>query len=140
MTRMTSIVGAACAATVLAAATATAQQTTEAFSAGTDGSAIYRTYCAVCHGLEAKGDGPLAKNLRLAPPDLTTLARRNAGKFDAVRAYRMIDGRDPVKGHGPSDMPIWGDAFKRSSEGYSEKAVKERIDALVDYLKSLQRK
>ena len=140
MTRMTSIVGASCAALLLAAATATAQQTTETFTAGTNGSAVYKTYCAVCHGAEAKGDGPLAANLRQAPPDLTTLARRSAGRFDAVRVFRMIDGRDPVKGHGPSDMPIWGDAFKRSSEGYSEKAVKERIDALVDHLKSLQRK
>ena len=127
-------------AVLLAAATAAAQQTTETFTAGANGSAVYKTYCAVCHGAEAKGDGPLAANLRQAPPDLTTLARRNAGKFDAVRVFRMIDGRDPVKGHGPSDMPIWGDAFKRSSEGYSEKAVKERIDALVDHLQSLQRK
>ena len=140
MTRMTSIVGAVCAAAVLAAATATAQQTTETFSSGTNGAALYKTYCAVCHGKEAKGDGPLAENLRHAPPDLTTLAKRNGGKFDAARVYRMIDGRDPIKGHGGSDMPIWGDAFKRSSEGFSENAVKERIDALVARLESLQRK
>ena len=140
MTRMTSIVGAACAAAVLAAATATAQQTTETFSSGTSGAALYKTYCAVCHGKEAKGDGPLAENLRHAPPDLTLLAKRNAGKFDAARVYRMIDGRDPIKGHGGSDMPIWGDAFKRSSEGFNEKAVKERIDRLVNHLESLQRK
>jgi mono/diheme cytochrome c family protein len=141
MTRMTSIVGAACAAVVFGAATGTAsaQQTTETFTAGTSGAALYKTYCAVCHGKEAKGDGPLAENLRTAPPDLTTLAKRNGGKFDAVRVHRLIDGRDPIKGHGGSDMPIWGDAFKRSSEGYSEKAVKERIDALVGHLKSLQR-
>jgi hypothetical protein len=36
-------------------------------------------------------------------------------------------------------MPIWGDAFKRSTEGYSEKAVKARIDALVEHLRALQR-
>jgi hypothetical protein len=35
-------------------------------------------------------------------------------------------------------MPVWGDAFKRSVEGYSEKAVKARIEAIVDYLRSLQ--
>jgi hypothetical protein len=35
-------------------------------------------------------------------------------------------------------MPVWGDAFKRSREGYSEKAVKVRIQAIVDYLKSIQ--
>ena len=107
MTRMAPIVGAACAAAVLAAATATAQQTAETFSAGTSGAALGKTYCVVCHGKEAKGDGPLAENLRHAPPDLTLRAKRNAGKFDAARVHRMIDGRDPIKGHGRSDMPIW---------------------------------
>ena len=48
-------------------------------------------------------------------------------KFDADKVYRMIDGRESVKGHGGTDMPVWGDAFKRSVEGYSEKAVKARI-------------
>ena len=140
MTRMSWVVGAASGAAILAAAAASGQQTTEAFSAGTSGSAVYKTYCAVCHGVEAKGNGPLAENLRHAPPDLTTLAKRSGGKFDAARVHRMIDGRDPVKGHGGPDMPIWGDAFKRSSEGHSDKAVKERIDALVGHMKSLQRK
>ena len=140
MTRMTWGVGAASAVSILVAASATAQQTTETFSAGTSGAAVYKTYCAVCHGKEAKGDGPLAKNLRHAPPDLTALAKRNGGKFDDAGVYRVIDGREPLQGHGGADMPIWGDAFKRSSEGFSEKAVKERINALVDYLKSLQPK
>ena len=140
MKRMTWVVSAASVASILAAGAAAGQETKEAFSAGTSGAAVYKTYCAVCHGVEAKGDGPLAANLRHAPPDLTTLAKRSGGKFDAVRVHRMIDGRDPVTGHGGPDMPIWGDAFKRSSEGHSEKAVKERIDALVGHLKSLQRK
>lgn len=52
--------------------------------------------------------------------------------------HRIIDGRDPVKGHGGPDMPIWGDAFKNTSEGYSEDRVKERIEGLVEYLRSLQ--
>ena len=139
MTRMTWVVGAASAVSILAASAATAQQTTETFSAGTSGAAVYKTYCAVCHGLDAKGDGPLAESLRRVPPDLTLLAKRNAWKFDAASVHRMIDGRDPIKGHGGPDMPIWGDAFKRSGEGYSEKAVRARIDALVEHLRSLQR-
>lgn len=137
MMRMNWVIGAASAAWLLAAM-ATGQETTESFSAGTSGADVYKTYCAVCHGKEAKGDGPLAGNLRHAPPDLTTLAKRNDGKFDAARVARMIDGRDPIKDHGGADMPIWGDAFKRSGEKYDEKAVKARIDALVDHLKSLQ--
>jgi len=126
------------AAAVATAVAAPAQQTAEAVVSGTSGDAVFKTYCGSCHGKSAKGDGPLADALRYRPADLTLLAKRNAGKFDAEKVYRMIDGRDLVKGHGGTDMPVWGDAFKRSGEGYSEKAVKARIQSVVDYLKSIQ--
>ena len=125
---------------LLAAVAASGQQTTETFAAGPTGDAVYKTYCATCHGKTAKGDGPLSTELRNAPPDLTKLAKRNEGKFDAASVHRMIDGREPLKGHGGPDMPVWGDAFRNSREGYSEKAVKARIDALVAHLKKLQEK
>jgi mono/diheme cytochrome c family protein len=115
-------------------------QTAEAVLLGTSGEALFKTYCASCHGKSAKGDGPLAGSLRQRPADLTLIARRNGGKFDADKVYRIIDGREPVKGHGGTDMPVWGDAFKRSVDGYSEQAVKARIEALVDFLKSIQAK
>ena len=128
------------AAAVSTAPTASAQQTAEAVLTGTDGGALFKTYCASCHGKLAKGDGPLADHLRFRPPDLTLLAKRNKGTFDADEVRRIVDGREPVKGHGGPDMPVWGDAFKRSREGFSEKAVKARIDAIVDHLKSVQAK
>lgn len=114
------------------------QKTAEGISDRTDGASLFRTYCASCHGVSAKGDGPLAASLRVAPPDLTRFAQRAKGKFDADKVARIVDGRDPVKGHGGSDMPVWGDAFKRSHDGFSEKAVKERIDDIVEYLRTLQ--
>ena len=122
----------------LVAAGARAQQSTEAFSGGTDGAAVYKTYCATCHGVDAKGDGPLAQNLRETPADLTRLAKRSGGRFDAPAVHRMIDGRDPLKNHGGPDMPVWGDAFRRSGEGYSEEAVRARIAALVEHLRAQQ--
>ena len=102
------------------------------------GSAVYRTYCASCHGTEAKGDGPLAEHLRFRPPDLTLIAKRNGGSYPADKVYRIIDGRDPVKGHGGPEMPVWGDAFKNVTEGYKEADVKAKIEALVDHLRSIQ--
>jgi mono/diheme cytochrome c family protein len=104
----------------------------------TAGVAVFKTYCVSCHGATARGDGPLADSLRTAPPDLTLLARRNKGTFDAEMVARIIDGRNPVKLHGGPDMPVWGDAFKEAREGYSADRVKARIDALVDYLRTLQ--
>jgi mono/diheme cytochrome c family protein len=102
------------------------------------GSFTYKTYCATCHGKEAKGDGPLADNLRFRPPDLTLLAKRNGGTFPDDLVHRIIDGRKPVKGHGGPDMPVWGDAFKNVESGFSDEKVKERIDGLVEHLKSIQ--
>lgn len=102
------------------------------------GSALFSSYCASCHGVAAKGDGPLADQLRVRPSDLTLLARHNKGKWDGEKVRRSIDGRDPLKGHGGTDMPVWGDAFKASRDGNTEDAVKERIQALVEHIQSLQ--
>jgi len=102
------------------------------------GSYSYRTYCASCHGVDAKGDGPLAESLRFRPPDLTLLAKRSGGEFPADKIQRIIDGRNPVKGHGGPDMPVWGDAFRNAETGYDDAQVHEKIRGVVDYLKSLQ--
>jgi mono/diheme cytochrome c family protein len=104
------------------------------------GGTVFATYCASCHGTSAKGDGPLADSLRYRPPDLTRIAQRNKGSFPTAEIERIIDGRKPVKGHGGTDMPVWGDAFKSARSGYSEAAVKTRIDDLVGYLESIQAK
>jgi mono/diheme cytochrome c family protein len=103
-----------------------------------NGADLFRTYCAACHGREAKGDGPVASSLRKPPPDLTLIAQRNGGTFAPDLVYRIVDGRSPVAGHGGGDMPVWGDAFSRSREGTSEEAVKMRVDALVSFLRSIQ--
>lgn len=109
-------------------------------SGGYVGSDLYRMYCASCHGGGGKGDGPIASSLRYAPPDLTTFQKRNDGKWDAELMGRIIDGRHPVRGHGGADMPVWGDAFKQSREGYSEEKVKARIEALSGYIQDMQAK
>ena len=107
-------------------------------SAPANGEALFRSYCASCHGVSAKGDGVMAPHLRFRPADLTLIAKRRAGRFDADEVYRIVDGRTLVAGHGGTDMPVWGDAFKHQPERYSEKVVKTRIRALVAYLKSIQ--
>src|SRR5579863_5841414 len=45
------------------------------------GAGMFKDYCAVCHGKDAKGDGPAAPALKHAPADLTTLAKRHGGKL-----------------------------------------------------------
>ncbi len=101
-----------------------------------DGRVDYLQYCAVCHGPEARGDGPGAAHLTLAPGDLTTLAAANGGSFPETFVYRIIDGRDMLSGHGTREMPVWGTRF--AAAGASETEVEARIDALVRHLAALQ--
>jgi mono/diheme cytochrome c family protein len=102
------------------------------------GSDLFKTYCAACHGTSAHGDGPLAANMKKPPPDLTLFAARNGGVFPSALIARIIDGRQPVTGHGGPDMPVWGDAFKASRVDSSEEAVQARIKALVEHLERIQ--
>lgn len=102
------------------------------------GGELFRTYCAVCHGSGARGDGPLASSMMRKPADLTEIAKRNGGVFPSELVFRTIDGKKPVRGHGGPDMPVWGDAFARSRDGGSEERVKQMIDSLVNYLESIQ--
>jgi len=118
---------------VLLAGRADAQPT-----AAATGDYLFRTYCAACHGASARGDGPLADSMRRRPSDLTAIAKRNKGVFPTEEMLRVIDGRQPVKGHGGPDMPVWGDVFARSVDGGDPAVVQARIKALVTYLESIQ--
>jgi mono/diheme cytochrome c family protein len=99
---------------------------------------LFRTYCASCHGTSGVGDGPLASSMRRKPANLTQIAKRNGGQYPSELVYRVIDGRQPVRGHGGPDMPVWGDAFARTSDASDEASVKRKIDALVEYLRAIQ--
>jgi mono/diheme cytochrome c family protein len=103
------------------------------------GDQIYKQYCATCHGADARGDGPLAALLKTRPPDLTTLAKRHAGKFPYDYVANVIKFGPGVSGHGSSDMPTWGPIF-RYFDKRNEKVVQQRIKNLCDYLASLQGK
>lgn len=100
------------------------------------GKGYYQTYCASCHGIQGKGDGPMADILTVKPADLTQLSTGNEGRFPFWRVYRIIDGREEVKAHGPRAMPIWGNWFQQT-EGSEPRAV-GRILELAHYLKSIQ--
>ncbi len=102
------------------------------------GKHIFRTYCASCHGQQARGDGPVAEHLLIEPSDLTQISARHDGKFPAERVFKIIDGREKVRGHGNSEMPIWGDAFRNTDAKLSEKEVRQKITALVHFLESIQ--
>jgi mono/diheme cytochrome c family protein len=128
MPRMFGPVAAALLATTLSAQAADAPK----------GAELYMNHCAACHGADGEGSGPVAAVMQTTVPNLRTLAQRNGGTFpsDAVAAY--IDGREIKAAHGDRQMPIWGDVFRGPEQGTAERTVRERIAALVEFLKRIQ--
>ena len=100
---------------------------------------LYKAYCAVCHGPNAKGDGPMAMFLKTAPTDLTRISAKNGGMFPLAKVRRIIAGEEPLAaGHGTRQMPIWGPIF--SQVAWDQDLGRVRIDNLARYLESLQGK
>jgi mono/diheme cytochrome c family protein len=116
--------------TYLLAAGILGSLTTFGFAQGDDvGRTEYESACASCHGRSGNGDGPVGEALRTRPSDLTLLAKNNGGVFPTEVLYRIIDGRRTLRAHGNYEMPVWGSRISR-----------ERILAIIDYLRSLQMK
>lgn len=80
------------------------------------GHKLFRQYCASCHGLDAKGNGPVAASLKMPPADLTVLQKKGE-KFPTDRVMTIIDGEQTERGieaHGTNKMPVWGTEFRRT--------------------------
>jgi mono/diheme cytochrome c family protein len=124
----------------LGAASANAQPTIKRETApriqSVQGADTFKAYCVSCHGLQAKGDGPAAMALKKAPADLTTIAKRNGGKFSAAEVENVVMGTSVLASHGSRDMPIWGPVFQSLAPDAS--VVKLRVANLVEYIKSIQ--
>lgn len=100
----------------------------------------FALYCAACHGPDARGGGPVAANLRTAPPDLTRIAERH-GRFDREAVGAYVDGREPVEPHGTRDMPVWGRSLpdRMGRPGVTEPMLpREILDAILEHLRSVQ--
>jgi mono/diheme cytochrome c family protein len=127
------------------------------------GKQLFSEYCAACHGVSAKGDGPAASALKIPPEDLTTLAAHNKGQFPSLRVMQAIKAGPSVPAHGSETMPVWGPIFlhgdrtdtatqtppqtpagviEQSEEpgrqGSTEAEVQLRIYNLMEYIRTLQ--
>jgi mono/diheme cytochrome c family protein len=103
------------------------------------GKEMFNSYCAVCHGKDAKGTGPAATAMKTNPVDLTSLAKNSGGKYPASHVAAVIRGQAITASHGSQDMPIWGPLFSSISQGH-EAQVQQRISNLVGYIETLQTK
>jgi len=105
----------------------------------TSGPEMYRSYCASCHGLSGKGDGPAAPALKAMPTDLTALAKANGGAFPTLRVNYVLSMATSIPAHGSKDMPVWGVLFREMESG-SAGFTRLRIQNLLTYLESIQAK
>jgi mono/diheme cytochrome c family protein len=103
------------------------------------GKEMFKSYCAVCHGADGKGNGPAASAMKSNPTDLTALAQKNGGKYPDAHVASVIRGQATMPSHGNADMPVWGPLFSSISQGH-EGQVQQRIANLVDYIGTLQAK
>ena len=99
---------------------------------------LFRAHCVACHGLEGKGDGPVAPALKAKVPDLTLLAKNEGGKFPATRVRRWIAGDEVSQSHGSREMPVWGPIFHQIESDQDFGNV--RLQNLTKYLESIQQK
>jgi mono/diheme cytochrome c family protein len=105
-----------------------------------EGASIFRSYCAACHGVDGRGNGPASKALKQEVPDLTKLSQRNDGKFPAVHVRNTIQfgADDLLPAHGSKTMPIWGPLFHEID--FDRDLGNVRLENIVKYLESIQRK
>ena len=125
-----------------------AQQSTVSLSVAKtspiDGRQMFTHYCAPCHGVDGKGNGPVTSSLIAKPGDLTQLTKNNGGKFPTAHVIASIEfGQSSPAAHGVRDMPVWGpilnDADAPTSNTRAElKALRERN--LESYVASIQGK
>lgn len=88
------------------------------------GRKLFITYCYLCHGMNGKGDGPMAGKLKVPPADLTDGSRLE--KRNDAELYGIIEGGR----HGlvTDEMPKWGRIIPEP-----------QIRALVAYVRFLHR-
>lgn len=113
------------------------KHTTAQATSPASGKEMFVAYCASCHGKDAKGDGPAASALKLAPADLTQLSAKNGGKYPSAKVTSVLNGQANLAAHGNKEMPVWGPIFFRMSQGH-ESEVQMRIANLNHYIESLQ--
>lgn len=102
------------------------------------GRKMFKAYCASCHGVNGRGNGPAAAGLKIRPTDLTQLARHNHGAFPFAAVTSTIE-RGATTAHGSSEMPVWGPGLNRVS-GHDQEVTSLRIQNLVRFIESLQKR
>jgi mono/diheme cytochrome c family protein len=126
------------AAGLLLSQEAVVKPTAPKMTASISGKDLYREYCAVCHGVTGRGDGPAAHALKTVPTNLTRLAQVNGGRFPEAAFLASLRGERATLAHGSTEMPIWGSIFNKMST--SSELTQTRLHGLLNYVEEMQTK
>ena len=106
-----------------------------------NGKQMYVNYCAPCHGVEGKGNGPAAAALKTQPTDLAALSRNHGGKFPSTHIASVLEFGAANPSHGRAEMPVWGPMLGSVDTATNDANVRAlRISNLSRYLQTLQEK
>jgi mono/diheme cytochrome c family protein len=100
-----------------------------------DGAQLFREHCAVCHGVDGRGNGPAASTLKRPVGDLTKIPAEKNGKFPFLAVLEQIRNGSIIE-HGPVDMPIWGKLL--TPMGGKQAEGEMRVRALTQYIEKIQ--
>jgi len=102
---------------------------------------MYRKYCGACHGIGGLGDGVVAPLMDPRPINLTDIKANFGGSFPKYLVVLTVDGRDTVRAHGESAMPVWGEVFAEEllPDPAARAKARGKVMEIVDYIESIQR-
>ena len=106
-------------------------------TAATSGKQMFGNYCAPCHGVDGRGQGPVSSALRTPPPDLTVLSRNNHGKYPDTHVVAVLQGGTLIPSHGAAEMPVWGPILAKMDQGNTQERML-RISNLSRYMETMQ--
>jgi cytochrome c len=110
-------------------------------TSATNGKQMYVNYCAPCHGVDGRGQGPVAAALKKQPANLALLSKNNGGKFPSTHIMSVLEFGAANSSHGTAEMPVWGPMLGKMDTTIAEPNVRVlRISNLSQYVQSLQAK
>lgn len=105
------------------------------------GEALFQTYCAVCHGKDGKGDGPITLDRSVED----SRGKRNLENFPPPPSYQKSDGNPSSRGGQMSDLSA-GKIYHTIFYGYNAMGAHaslltpEERWQVVMYVQELQKK